>query len=140
MRVSTIYQFFFVQVVASLHILVHSESFPVIAAKDVFSNTWIAYDRSLSTFPLVTKCGTSAFGFLIGDVVAQLGSNKQNKLPIFQLDIKRLLSMTAFGLCFHGPFCHYLFQFLEETFPGKEMGVIILKLLIDQVCFKPILI
>ena len=131
MKLSILVCFYFIQVLSFQFAPILSFD---LVGKEFLLSAWKVYDDSLSKYPLPSKCGTSAFGFFTGDLIAQV-SNKDNQSKI---DMKRILSMTIFGACIHGPFCHYLFQFLEQSFPGKGIEFILYKLAIDQASSYPI--
>jgi hypothetical protein len=90
-----------------------------------------SYDGALAVSPIATKCCTSAGGFFLGDVIAQTVQKRKDSPAAF--DVKRSAIMTSFGILVHAPFCHYLFNFLEGSFPGKDPLVIATKIGIDQV-------
>ena len=114
-------------IIASLFI--STSAFSSKALEHAFEITWKSYDNVLTTSPILTKCGTSAVGFLIGDTIAQCMSKKGVK----KLDLRRSLIMTSFGALVHAPFCHYLFDFMEASFPGKSVALIVTKIALDQV-------
>lgn len=118
-----------------------------------------AYDGLLTQSPIGTKCVTSAVGFFLGDVIAQCLAKPREKVekvtavhkpggPLIDIisvqevplrfDFKRSAIMTSFGLFLHGPFCHHLFNFLENLLPGRELSAVLQKVLLDQVVFCPL--
>ena len=105
---------------------------------NLLEQSWNGYSDLLTTAPISTKMSTSAVGFLIGDTLAQILNAKVKKERL-SINPKRLFIMSSFGLFIHGPFCHFLFNFLEHTWAGKEVSIIITKVLVDQLFFCPII-
>jgi protein Mpv17 len=97
--------------------------------ESLFDKSLHIYDSWLVSSPMITKCATSATGFLIGDSIAQIMDKKSDK----KYDFYRSIIMTSFGALVHAPSCHYVFNLLEETFPGKKVETILTKILVDQV-------
>lgn len=52
-------------------------------------------------------------------------------------DPLRTGKMCTTGLAI-GPCCHFWYQFLDRTFPGKALGVVMKKIVLDQIIFSPI--
>jgi len=93
---------------------------------------WSAYNDSLDNNPLTTKALTSLAGWALGDFLAQ---TFLTKLPF---DMKRFISLSAFGFLYHGPSGHYFYNWLDSKIPGTESKVIALKVAIDQIMWCPL--
>lgn len=94
---------------------------------------WAAYNRLLTSQPLLTKALTSFTGFTVGDVLAQNFVEKSEKY-----DVMRTLRMGSFGLLIHGTTGHYFYGFLDSKMPGTKPVTVASKVLIDQVVWNPI--
>ena len=97
------------------------------------SKIWQNYLTLLDEKPVFVKSLTSLFGFLIGDICAQLivGSN---------YDLHRTLRMTLFGILMDGPIGHCWYLFLDTNiFPeaSKEPKAIVAKTVLDQLFWAP---
>lgn len=90
------------------------------------------YGISLNLRPISTKSVSSMIGFMIGDAIAQLISRK------FKYDLIRNLRIGAFGALIHGPCGHVFFSLLEKKLPGSGVGVVTLKVIIDQLVWSPL--
>lgn len=69
---------------------------------------WTLYLDSLVTNPLLTKCITSAVGFIVGDSLAQLITAQ----PYSSL---RTLRFAVIGFTLHAPVADTWFRFLEKV-------------------------
>jgi protein Mpv17 len=58
------------------------------------------------------------------------------KAPV--LDVKRLITLAAFGFLYHGPSGHYFYNFLDEKIPGTDPKAVASKVLVDQVLWCPL--
>ena len=90
------------------------------------------YGLSLNLKPLSTKSISSMIGFIIGDFIAQLISRK------VKYDLIRSLRIGAFGALIHGPCGHVFFSLLEKNLPGANVGIVTLKVIIDQLVWSPL--
>jgi len=93
---------------------------------------WAAYNRALDENPLTAKACTSLVGWALGDLLAQIfiGGGA--------FDMKRFLTLSAFGLLYHGPSGHYFYNWLDSKIPGKDGASVAKKILIDQAAWCPI--
>ena len=72
---------------------------------------WGLYLAALQTNPLLTKCLTSAIGFIIGDAIAQVIAKER-------YNILRTIRFAAIGFILHAPIADTWFIFLEQhVFP-----------------------
>lgn len=94
---------------------------------------WAAYNDALDKHPLTAKACTSLVGWFLGDLLAQLFIVKSGVL-----DIKRLITLSAFGFLYHGPSGHYFYNWLDSKIPGNDSKTVASKVLIDQVLWCPI--
>lgn len=74
----------------------------------MFLTLWTFYLDSLISHPLLTKCCTSATGFLIGDSIAQLLAREPH-------DTMRTARFAAIGFFLHAPIADAWFTFLERV-------------------------
>lgn len=98
-----------------------------------FDRFWAAYLTLLTDNPILVKSCTSLFGFMIGDICAQLilGAN---------YDVLRTLRLTAFGVLMDGPIGHCWYLFLDKTVLPDTPTVpkaIIMKTALDQLIWAP---
>jgi hypothetical protein len=70
---------------------------------------WSLYLDSLSTSPLLTKCLTSAVGFILGDSIAQAISSGE------PYSFLRTVRYAVIGLTLHAPIADTWFRFLERV-------------------------
>lgn len=93
---------------------------------------WAAYNDALDSNPLITKAMTSLVGWALGDFLAQVFISGG------PFDMKRFITLSAFGFLYHGPSGHYFYNWLDKQIPGTEGKVVALKVLIDQTLWCPI--
>lgn len=74
----------------------------------MLNGLWLLYLASLESNPLLTKCFTSLFGFIIGDLLAQLIAPER-------FNALRTLRFAVIGFCMHAPVASAWFSFLEEV-------------------------
>ncbi len=73
---------------------------------------WSLYLAALQTAPLLTKCLTSAVGFILGDSIAQLIAKER-------YNVLRTLRFATIGFSLHAPIADTWFLFLEHNiFPN----------------------
>jgi protein Mpv17 len=53
-------------------------------------------------------------------------------------DWKRFITLSAFGLLYHGPSGHFFYNWLDKQIPGKSAKDVAIKIGIDQICWCPI--
>merc|ERR1719356_1125194 len=94
---------------------------------------WSAYNEQLDKNPLTTKAFTSLVGWALGDLLVQAFITKGQPF-----DMKRFISLSAFGFLYHGPSGHYFYNWLDSKIPGKEAVWIGTKVMIDQIFWCPI--
>lgn len=94
---------------------------------------WAAYNEQLDKNPLTAKSCTSLVGWFLGDLLAQIFIVKA---PV--LDVKRLITLAAFGFLYHGPSGHYFYNFLDEKIPGTDPKAVASKVLVDQILWCPL--
>jgi len=93
---------------------------------------WAAYNRALDESPLTAKACTSLVGWALGDLLAQIFISGG------PFDMKRFITLSAFGLLYHGPSGHYFYNWLDGKIPGKDGASVAKKILIDQTMWCPI--
>ncbi|GKY93711.1 hypothetical protein MPSEU_000338300 [Mayamaea pseudoterrestris] len=93
---------------------------------------WAAYNDALDRKPLVTKAMTSLVGWGLGDILAQIFISGG------PFDWKRFITLSAFGLLYHGPSGHYFYNWLDKQIPGKSAKDVASKVAIDQIFWCPI--
>jgi protein Mpv17 len=93
---------------------------------------WAAYNEALDKKPLITKAMTSLVGWALGDFLAQVFISKA------AFDMKRFITLSAFGFLYHGPSGHYFYNWLDKQIEGTSSKVVALKVLIDQTLWCPI--
>lgn len=93
---------------------------------------WAAYNRALDESPLTAKACTSLVGWALGDVLAQIFISGG------PFDMKRFITLSAFGFLYHGPSGHYFYNWLDSKIPGKDGASIAKKIIIDQTMWCPI--
>ncbi len=74
----------------------------------MFVSLWVFYLDSLISHPLLTKCCTSAVGFMIGDSIAQILSRDPHS-------IVRTLRFVTIGFFMHAPVADAWFTYLEKV-------------------------
>jgi len=94
---------------------------------------WAAYNEALDKNPLTAKAFTSLVGWFLGDLLAQLFIVKSGVL-----DIRRLITLSAFGFLYHGPSGHYFYNWLDSKIPGNDSKTVATKVAIDQILWCPI--
>lgn len=93
---------------------------------------WQAYNNALDDKPLLTKSLTSLVGWALGDALAQIfiGSDPFN--------MKRFLTLSAFGFLYHGPSGHYFYNWLDSKIEGTDALSVFKKVAFDQIVWCPI--
>ena len=94
---------------------------------------WAAYNAALEKDPILVKGLTSAIGFFLGDVLAQLFIEKDNVYNVW-----RTLRMASFGFLIHGTTSHWFYGKLDGKIPGTDALSVASKVGIDQVLWNPI--
>lgn len=93
---------------------------------------WAAYNEALDKKPLITKAMTSLVGWALGDLLAQIFISSG------PFDVKRFITLSAFGFLYHGPSGHYFYNWLDSKIEGTSGKVVALKVFIDQTIWCPI--
>jgi protein Mpv17 len=93
---------------------------------------WAAYNKALDDKPLTAKACTSLVGWALGDLLAQIF------ITGGAFDMKRFITLSAFGLLYHGPSGHYFYNWLDSKIPGKDGASVAKKIIIDQTMWCPI--
>jgi len=93
---------------------------------------WKAYTDALDSNPLPTKAMTSLVGWALGDYLAQVFISGG------PFDMKRFITLSVFGLIYHGPSGHFFYDWLDEKIPGNEFKIVASKVAIDQILWCPI--
>jgi len=94
---------------------------------------WAAYNEQLDKNPLTAKACTSLVGWFLGDLLAQVFIVKSGVI-----DVKRLITLAAFGFLYHGPSGHYFYNWLDEKIPGTDSKTVATKVFIDQIIWCPL--
>eukprot|EP00531_Pseudo-nitzschia_arenysensis_P008149 CAMPEP_0116126684 /NCGR_PEP_ID=MMETSP0329-20121206/6458_1 /TAXON_ID=697910 /ORGANISM="Pseudo-nitzschia arenysensis, Strain B593" /LENGTH=236 /DNA_ID=CAMNT_0003620773 /DNA_START=148 /DNA_END=858 /DNA_ORIENTATION=+ len=93
---------------------------------------WAAYNRALDESPLTAKACTSLVGWALGDLLAQIFISTD------PFDVTRFLTLSAFGLLYHGPSGHYFYNWLDSKIPGKDGASVAKKIAFDQILWCPL--
>eukprot|EP00550_Attheya_septentrionalis_P006615 CAMPEP_0198291716 /NCGR_PEP_ID=MMETSP1449-20131203/9150_1 /TAXON_ID=420275 /ORGANISM="Attheya septentrionalis, Strain CCMP2084" /LENGTH=233 /DNA_ID=CAMNT_0043990395 /DNA_START=16 /DNA_END=717 /DNA_ORIENTATION=- len=93
---------------------------------------WAAYNDALDKSPLPTKALTSLFGWALGDLLAQIF------ITGGAFDMKRFITLSIFGLIYHGPSGHFFYNWLDSKIEGTGGKDVFMKVAIDQVLWCPI--
>jgi len=93
---------------------------------------WAAYNNALDKHPLTAKSCTSLVGWALGDVLAQIFISGG------PFDVKRFLTLSAFGFFYHGPSGHFFYNWLDSKIPGTAGKDIAMKVAIDQILWCPV--
>ena len=83
---------------------------------------------------LVTNTVSSGGFFVLGDAIQQRLEITQN--PGQRFDFKRTIRLGVVGLT-QGPPHHYWYVYLDKFLPGKSYGVVMKKILADQIFAAP---
>lgn len=83
-------------------------------------------------FVVPTKAFTSLVGWALGDYLAQVFISGG------PFDMKRFLTLSAFGFIYHGPSGHYFYDWLDSKIEGTDFKSVMLKVGIDQLLWCPI--
>ena len=83
---------------------------------------------------VVTNTVSSGAFFLLGDAIQQRLEMSQN--PGRRFDFQRNVRLGVVGLS-QGPPHHYWYHHLDKFLPGKSYGVVIKKILADQIFAAP---
>ena len=83
---------------------------------------------------LVTNILSSGGFFVLGDAIQQRLEMTQN--PGRKFDFKRTFRLGVVGLT-QGPPHHYWYIYLDKFLPGKSYGVVMKKILADQIFAAP---
>ena len=83
---------------------------------------------------VVTNTVSSGAFFLLGDAIQQRLEMSQN--PGRRFDFKRNVRLGVVGLS-QGPPHHYWYHHLDKFLPGKSYGVVMKKILADQIFAAP---
>jgi protein Mpv17 len=97
------------------------------------NGVWKRYEELLDEKPLLIKALTSMVGFMLGDILAQVFIQKNDKF-----DFARLARLTSFGFLIHGTSSHWFYGMLDGKIPGTSAKVVFTKVFIDQVLWNPI--
>jgi len=93
---------------------------------------WAAYNDALDKKPLITKALTSLVGWALGDVLAQVF------ITGGPFDMKRFITLSVFGLIYHGPSGHYFYNWLDKQIEGSDGKAVAAKVAFDQLIWCPI--
>lgn len=75
---------------------------------------------------------TSLVGWALGDFLAQMFISGG------PFDMKRFLTLSAFGFLYHGPSGHYFYNWLDSKIEGTSAKAVFSKVAIDQVFWCPV--
>jgi protein Mpv17 len=81
----------------------------------------------------------SAAGDLLAQSLERWQLSRENKSPR-NLRPMRTTRMLTFGLCFYGPFQHWWYGALSQTFPGKGVRSFLIKVTLNQIVLGPIVL
>lgn len=98
-----------------------------------FARIWRAYNNVLHERPILVKSATSFFGFLAGDIIAQI-------IVAQPFNYWRTLRLVLFGMFMDGPVGHVWYNTLDKfVMPDnpKSNRAVVLKMLADQVIWAP---
>lgn len=101
------------------------------------SKFWGMYNRAINDpgiKSIQTKSVSSAIGFTVGDILAQLLFTPNT----IRFSFARLVRMASLGGIIHGPASHFFYRQLEEYFPGNASMTITSKVVIDQIFWTPV--
>jgi protein Mpv17 len=93
---------------------------------------WAAYNEQLDKNPLTAKACTSLVGWALGDLLAQIFISGG------PFDMKRFISLSAFGFLYHGPSGHYFYNWLDSKIEGTDAKAVFSKVGIDQILWCPL--
>ena len=93
-----------------------------------------AWRSSFGKHLLVTNTVSSGGFFVLGDAVQQKVEMTQN--PGQKFDVSRSCRLGLVGLT-QGPPHHYWYIYLDKFLPGKTYGVVMKKILADQIFAAP---
>lgn len=93
---------------------------------------WAAYNDALDKHPLTAKACTSLVGWALGDVLAQIF------ITGGPFDMKRFITLSAFGFLYHGPSGHYFYNWLDSKVKGSDGKSVFMKVAFDQIVWCPI--
>mmetsp|Transcript_14785 Transcript_14785/g.29963 ORF Transcript_14785/g.29963 Transcript_14785/m.29963 type:complete len:231 (-) Transcript_14785:170-862(-) len=93
---------------------------------------WAAYNDALDKHPLTAKACTSLVGWALGDFLAQMFISGG------PFDVKRFITLSAFGFLYHGPSGHYFYNWLDKFIPGSDGKAVASKVAFDQIIWCPI--
>eukprot|EP00429_Kryptoperidinium_foliaceum_P017844 CAMPEP_0176031006 /NCGR_PEP_ID=MMETSP0120_2-20121206/15275_1 /TAXON_ID=160619 /ORGANISM="Kryptoperidinium foliaceum, Strain CCMP 1326" /LENGTH=190 /DNA_ID=CAMNT_0017364283 /DNA_START=40 /DNA_END=609 /DNA_ORIENTATION=+ len=93
---------------------------------------WAAYNDALDKHPLTAKACTSLVGWALGDFLAQVFISGG------PFDVKRFITLSAFGFLYHGPSGHYFYNWLDKFIEGSDGLSVAKKVAFDQIIWCPI--
>jgi protein Mpv17 len=93
---------------------------------------WAAYNEALDKTPLTAKACTSLVGWALGDLLAQIFISGG------PFDMKRFITVSIFGLIYHGPSGHFFYNWLDSKVEGTDAKAVFTKVAIDQIFWCPI--
>jgi hypothetical protein len=100
----------------------------------------VTYDRWLRDSPLLTKAGTSALLFGLGDRIAQRieSSDTDDRSELAERNsLQRTARMMVWGGFLFAPVGHAWYNFLEKAVRGKSSAAVVKKIAADQLIFSP---
>ncbi|ETV94769.1 hypothetical protein H310_11725 [Aphanomyces invadans] len=95
------------------------------------STLWQKYKHYLETYPLTTKCLTSAGIAGTGDVLCQAAFESK------PFNVQRFATFTALGGVFIAPTLHVWYGFLNRVVSGTAATAVATRLALDQFVFAP---
>ncbi|RHY25935.1 hypothetical protein DYB32_008004 [Aphanomyces invadans] len=95
------------------------------------STLWQKYKHYLETYPLTTKCLTSAGIAGTGDVLCQAAFESK------PFNVQRFATFTALGGVFIAPTLHVWYGFLNRVVSGTAVTAVATRLVLDQFVFAP---
>ncbi|KAL3927950.1 MAG: hypothetical protein SGPRY_002596 [Prymnesium sp.] len=93
-----------------------------------------SYAASLSARPILTKAVTSAAIFTLSDVAGQSIAP-----PPTGRDLPRTITSGLVGLFYFGPALHYWLEMISRVVPGFDLKSTLIKTLMGQSCFGPLI-
>jgi len=97
--------------------------------RNIPADNLVAYQKSVSENPVLTKACTSGVAYALGDFTCQLSQGKS----VTTVDLKRTARSGTAGFLIHGPLCHHWLIWTEQNLSfDNEWWTTPLKVFADQ--------